>query len=61
MNRLSILNEVPQFDLCVCIPHVIMHVLLGVLPCGFSLSNISMSKSKCLNMGTVRKLMHLAR
>ena len=32
MNRLSILNEVPLFDLCVCIPHDIMHVLLGVLP-----------------------------
>ena len=33
VNRLSILNEVPLFDLCVCIPHDIMHVLLeGVLP-----------------------------
>ena len=33
MNRLSIFNEVPRFDLCVCIPHDIMHVLLeGVLP-----------------------------
>ena len=33
VNRLSILNEVPQFNLCVCIPHDIMHVLLeGVLP-----------------------------
>lgn len=33
VNRLSILNEVPQFDLCACIPHDIMHVLLeGVLP-----------------------------
>ena len=33
MNRLSILSQVPNFDLCVCIPHDIMHVLLeGVLP-----------------------------
>ena len=33
VNRLSILNEVPQFDLCLCIPHDIMHVILeGVLP-----------------------------
>ena len=32
VNRLSILNEVPLFDLYMCIPHDIMHVLLGVLP-----------------------------
>ena len=32
VNQLSILNEDPLFDLCVCIPHDIMHVLLGVLP-----------------------------
>lgn len=33
VNGLSILNEAPQFDLCVCLPHDIMHVLLeGVLP-----------------------------
>ena len=33
MNRLSALNNVPKFDLCKCLPHDIMHVLLeGVLP-----------------------------
>ena len=33
MNRLSILNEVPYFDVTTCIPHDIMHVVLeGVLP-----------------------------
>ena len=33
MNRLSVLNEVPGFDLCRCLPHDIMHVILeGVLP-----------------------------
>ena len=33
VNRLSILNDVPQIDLCLCIPHDIMHVLVaGVLP-----------------------------
>ena len=33
MNRLSALNKVPKFDLCKCLPHDIMHVILeGVLP-----------------------------
>lgn len=33
MNRLSLLNEIPKFDLCQCLPHDIMHVILeGVLP-----------------------------
>ena len=33
MNRLSALDDVPKFDLCKCLPHDIMHVLLeGVVP-----------------------------
>lgn len=33
MNRLSILDKAPYFDLCKCMPHDIMHVILeGVLP-----------------------------
>ena len=33
VNVLSVLNEAPQFDLCVCLPHDIMHVLFeGVVP-----------------------------
>lgn len=33
VNRLSILDEAPHFDLCKCMPHDIMHVILeGVLP-----------------------------
>ena len=33
VNRLSSLDEVPHFDLTVCLPHDIMHVILeGVLP-----------------------------
>lgn len=33
VNRLSILDEVQYFDLCLCLPHDIMHVILeGVLP-----------------------------
>ena len=33
VNRLSILDEAPYFDLCKCLPHDIMHVILeGVLP-----------------------------
>lgn len=33
INRLSILDELPYFDLTLCLPHDIMHVLLeGVLP-----------------------------
>lgn len=32
VNRLSVLNEVPFFDLCQCLPHDVMHVILeGVL------------------------------
>ena len=33
VNRLSALDDVPKFDLCKCLPHDIMHVLLeGVVP-----------------------------
>ena len=33
VNRLGVLDEVPSFDLCKCLPHDIMHVILeGVLP-----------------------------
>ena len=33
VNRLSILDKAPHFDLCKCMPHDIMHVILeGVLP-----------------------------
>ena len=33
VNRLSVLNEAPHFDVCKCMPHDIMHVILeGVLP-----------------------------
>lgn len=33
INRLSILSEIPYFDLTACLPHDIMHVILeGVLP-----------------------------
>lgn len=33
INRLSILDELPYFDLTLCLPHDIMHVILeGVLP-----------------------------
>lgn len=33
VNRLSILDEVPYFDVTLCLPHDIMHVILeGVLP-----------------------------
>lgn len=33
VNRLSILDQAPYFDLCKCMPHDIMHVILeGVLP-----------------------------
>lgn len=33
VNRLSVLDNVPHFDLTVCLPHDIMHVILeGVLP-----------------------------
>ncbi len=33
VNRLTILNDVPLFDVCQCMPHDIMHVLLeGALP-----------------------------
>jgi len=33
VTRLSILDQVPHFDLCRCMPHDMMHVILeGVLP-----------------------------
>ena len=33
MNRLSALDDLPKFDVCKCLPHDIMHVLLeGVVP-----------------------------
>lgn len=33
VNRLSILDELPYFDLTLCLPHDIMHVILeGALP-----------------------------
>ena len=33
VNRLSILDQAPYFDLCKCMPHDIMHVILeGILP-----------------------------
>lgn len=33
VNRLSLLNEVPNFDLCKCLPHDIMYVIFeGILP-----------------------------
>ncbi|XP_028412421.1 uncharacterized protein LOC114535241 [Dendronephthya gigantea] len=33
INRLSILNEIRYFDICKCLPHDIMHILLeGVVP-----------------------------
>lgn len=33
VNRRSILEKLPQFDLTICLPHDIMHVILeGVLP-----------------------------
>lgn len=28
VNRLSILDQVPHFDLCQCLPHDMMHVIL---------------------------------
>ena len=38
VNRMSILNEVQHFDLTLCLPHDIMHVILeGVLPRNFRL------------------------
>lgn len=33
MNRLTVLDKAPYFDVCKCLPHDIMHVILeGVLP-----------------------------
>lgn len=33
INRLSALNQIPYFDLTICLPHDIMHVILeGALP-----------------------------
>ena len=33
VNRLSKLNEIPHFNVCICLPHDIMHVILeGILP-----------------------------
>ncbi len=33
VNRLSILDKIPHFNLCICLPHDIMHIILeGVLP-----------------------------
>ena len=38
VNRLSALNNPPRFDLCKCLPHNLVHVLLeGVLPHQFKL------------------------
>ena len=33
VNRNSIINTIPHFNVCVCLPHDIMHIILeGVLP-----------------------------
>lgn len=45
VNRLSILDQVPFFDVCQCLPHDVMHIILkGVLP-----RNVRLLLNHCIN------------
>lgn len=58
MNRLSGLDDVPHFDLTVCLPHDIMHVILeGVLPRNVRLLlNYCIFQKKFFSLNSLNKI-----